>query len=307
MDTYCKTSDEAFYATADQMSSTCEIDRNYTQAASGKMSSVTTSVADFIVAERNIQKAAADLDAERIERIKGETQGYCATDKLVILGTADPTRGQAPYKDKEYTIWAVAVAATYPDVERIDALFELHTSGYWEQDPNVKKRLAETTIPIYMHEKVEDIPASVPFPIDEVTQYRRYYTSSIALMEGLAFHSFMTTGKPKEVELFGIHMAAGEEYTDQRPCCEYWLGRMESAGMKVTLAPGGALLAAKGIYGFEDYNPTCWEMQQRVFAIQGGVKQSDGEIQRWTIQKAKNEGALFETEHWLRKAQRGEI
>lgn len=236
-----------------------------------------------------------------------DTPTYCEKDKLVILGTADPTRGLAPYGDKNYLIWAVAVAATYPDVKRLDALFELHTSGYWEQDPNVKKRLAKTTIPIYMQKKTIGIPASVPLPLKELLRYRPYYTSTISYMIGLAFHCYVTTGKPSEIELFGVNMAVSEEYTDQRPCCEYWIGRLEQAGATVTIADSGALLAANGLYGFEKYSPLCWEMQQRVFAIQGGIKQSDDELRSWQIQKAKNEGALFEAERLLKKAQRGEL
>ena len=233
---------------------------------------------------------------------------YCSKDKLVILGTADPSRGMAPYKDKSYEIWAVAVAATYPDVRRIDALFELHTAGYWEQDPNVKKRLSETTIPIYMHDVHEDIPASVKFPVEEVKQYRAYFTSSIAYMLGLAFHSFRTEGKPKEVALYGVNMSSAEEYTEQRACCEYWMGCLETAGVDVKLTEGGALMVAQnGLYGFENYNPLCWEIQQRVFAISGGIKKSEGELHKWEIQKAKNEGAHYEANYWLRKAQRGEI
>lgn len=232
---------------------------------------------------------------------------YCEKDKLVVLGTADPTRGMAPYQDQSYEIWSVAVAATYPDVARIDKMFELHTSGYWEQDPNVKKRLAETTIPIFMHEHIDDIPSSVELPIEELKKYRRYFTSTLAYMLALAYHARKTEKRPKVVELYGVHMSAGEEYADQRPCCEYWLGMLQASGAKVVLAPGGALLAANSMYGYEDYNPACWEMQQRIFGIQGGIRNSDSELQRWTIQKAKNEGALFEAEYWLHKAQRGEI
>lgn len=232
---------------------------------------------------------------------------YCQKDKLAILGTADPTRGMAPYNDPDYEIWAVAVAATYPDVARLDALFELHPSGYWEQDANVKKRLAETTIPIYMHQHVEDIPASVAYPIEDVAKHRRYFTSSIAYMIALAFHAYDTVGHPSTVELFGVHMSSDEEYRDQRPCCEYWLGRLEGAGCEVKVAPGGAILAANGIYGYEEYDPACWAIQQRAFGIRHGIKQCDDELEKWKLQRSKNEGALFEAEYWLRKAQRGEL
>lgn len=236
-----------------------------------------------------------------------EAPYLCQKDLLAIIGTADPTRQMAPYEDKNFEVWGVAVAATYPDVKRMDVQFELHPADYWQRDANVEKRLAATKVPIYMHEKHENIPTSMRFPIELVTQYRKYFTNSIAYMLALAYHSFKVTGNPKHVALFGIHMQTGEEYAEQRPCCEYWMGRMEGAGMSVDIAPGGALLQSWGLYGYEKYNPVCWDMRQRIFGIQAGVNQCDGEIQKWMLQKAKNEGAQYETEFWLRKFQRGEF
>ena len=129
-----------------------------------------------------------------------------------------------------------------------------------------------------------------------------------AYMLGLAFHSFKTDGKPKQVEMFGVNMAVDEEYTDQRPCCEYWCGRMEEAGMEVHPSDSGALLIANnGLYGFENYNPICWTIQQQVFGVQHGISQCDKELERWKLQRAKNEGALYAHQQWLRKAQRGEM
>jgi hypothetical protein len=231
---------------------------------------------------------------------------FCQKELLAIIGTADPTRQAAPYEDKNFEVWGVAVASTYPDVKRLDVQFEMHTDGYWKKDPNVTKRLAETTVPIYMHDHYEEIPNSIKYPVDIVTKYRRYFTNSIAYMQALAFHSFIMTGKPKHVAMFGVHMESSEEYTEQRPCCEYWLGRMEGAGMDIELAPGGALLASVGLYGYENYNPVCWELRQRIFGLQNGVKQSEAEVKKWELQKAKNEGAINEDEMILRKFQRGE-
>lgn len=231
----------------------------------------------------------------------------CQKDLLAIIGTADPTRQMAPYGDENFEVWGVAVAATYSDVKRLDVQFELHPSDYWTRDANVEKRLAETKVPIYMHEKFPNIPTSMRYPIELVTAHRKYFTNSIAYMLALAYHGFKVTGNPKHVALFGIHMQTGEEYAEQRPCCEYWLGRMEGAGMDIEMAPGGALLQAIGLYGYEKYNPVCWDMRQRIFGIQAGVGQCDGEIQKWMLQKSKNEGAQYECEYWLRKFQRGEF
>jgi len=246
-----------------------------------------------------------------VEKPRGEdipaAPYLCQKELLAIIGTADPTRQAAPYEDTNFEIWGVAVAATFPDVKRLDVQFEMHTAGYWKKDPNVLKRLSETTVPLYMHDKFEEIPTSMRYPIELITHYRRYVTNSISYMLALAYHSFLVSGNPKHVAMFGVHMSASEEYTEQRPNCEYWIGRMESAGIDIELAPGGAVLTAMGLYGYENYNPVCFELQQRITGIRNGIAHAEQEVQKWTIQRAKNEGAMYEDEMWLRKFQRGEF
>jgi hypothetical protein len=232
---------------------------------------------------------------------------FCQKDMLAIIGTADPTRQAAPYEDPSFEIWGVAVASTFSDVKRLDVQFEMHTEGYWKKDANVTKRLAEAKVPVYMHDKYPDIPTSIRFPIEIVQQYRKYFTNSIAYMLALAYHSFVMTEKPKHVALFGVHMSAGEEYADQRPSCEYWIGRMEGAGMDVEPTHGGALLQAIGLYGYENYNPACWDMRQYIMQLQNGVSQAQGEVRKWEFQRERNNGGIHAVEHFLRKFQRGEL
>lgn len=232
---------------------------------------------------------------------------FCQKDMLAIIGTADPTRQAAPYEDANFEIWGVAVASTFPDVKRLDVQFEMHTEGYWKKDPNVTKRLADAKVPIYMHDSYSDIPTSIRYPIEIVQQYRKYFTNSIAYMLALAYHSFVMTEKPKHVALFGVHMSAGEEYADQRPSCEYWIGRMEGAGMDVEPTHGGALLQAIGLYGYENYNPACWDMRQYIMMLQNGVSQAQGEVRKWEFQRERNNGGIHAVEHFLRKFQRGEL
>ena len=232
----------------------------------------------------------------------------CQKDKLAVVATADPTRGMAPYDDADYEIWGLAVTATYPDVKRMDVVFEMHPEGYYERDPNVLKRLQELKQPVYMLKKRDDIPGSMAYPMATITSlYRAYHTSSISYILALAYHSYLTTGKPGRVELYGIHLVCKEEYEDQRPACEYWIGRLEAAGMEVIPPEGGGLLVSEnGLYGMENYNPICWDMRQRIYGLQAGLNDAIERIRTAEIQKAKQEGALFEIEYWLRKNQRGE-
>ena len=258
----------------------------------------------------NIKKEAAALPKQgEFKPKKGKKSDaiFCQKDKLAIVGTAE-TMPMAPYNDKGYEIWAVSVCTTYPAFKRADLLFEMHNKSYW-QKPEIIERLNKFDGPTYMMDHYKEIPKSVRFPIDELTkpEYRRDHTTSITYMLAWAYHSFLTTGKPFHVGLYGIHMASREEYTEQRPCCEYWLGRMEGAGMDILMAPGGSVLTSNGLYGYEGYHPVIPMIRDRLTGLQQGKINSEQEIMKWQQQDLKQQGAIAEAEYWMRQFQLGNI
>ena len=187
-------------------------------------------------------KEAMAKKPQKKKAVVVEVPYLCQKDLLAIVGTADPSRRAVPYEDENFEIWCPSVLTVYEDFKRADLVFEMHTEGYWEHDA-VKKRLMKTTQPMYMQEKHEDIPTSMRYPIEVIKWYRNYHTNSISYMLALAYHSFVTTGKPRHVALFGIVMSCKEEYGEQRPCCEYWLGLLEGAGVDIEVSPDSAILA----------------------------------------------------------------
>lgn len=241
-----------------------------------------------------------------VEKKKPSKDGLilCTKEKLAILGTAD-TMPATPWEDLEFEIWGVAQIVTFPSFKRADLLFEMHDSGYWK-DKNVQDRLNKWDGPIYMQEHYKEIAKSIKFPLDMFLPYRRYHTTSITYMLALAYHSFITTGNPKHVALFGIHMEHREEYTTQRPCCEYWLGRMEGAGMDIFIA-GGAILRSDGLYGYEGYNPLCVKFRQRMEGLSHGAEVRENERDEAEGKRREQVGAIKECEYWLRLAQTGEL
>lgn len=229
---------------------------------------------------------------------------YCRKDKLAIVGTAD-TMPATPFDDPEFEIWAVAQCTTFPAFKRADILFELHTEDYWK-DPNVLTRLNKWTGPMVMQDHYKEVPNSVKFPLETILKYRRYHTTSITYMLALAYHSFLTTQKPVHVSLCGVHMEAREEYTTQRPACEYWLGRMEASGMDIFLT-GGAILQSQGLYGYENYNKLCYAIRKRIEGLQAGYHVRQEEENTALLKKHEQQGAILEAEYWLRLAQTGGI
>lgn len=233
---------------------------------------------------------------------KQEKPIYCQKDMLALLGTAD-TLGAAPYEDTNFEIWGVAQTTTYPVFKRADLLFELHAPEYW-RDKNVLARLRKWEGPTVMQRHYSEIPRSIAFPLETILQYRRYHTTSITYMLALAYHSFLKTGKPKHVAMFGVHMEAREEYTEQRPCCEYWLGRMEGAGMDIFNA-AGAILASQGLYAYENYDVMCHKLRDRIDGLRNGAALRENEEKTAQLKKHEQLGAAQEAEFWLREFQTG--
>ena len=226
-------------------------------------------------------------------------------EKLAILGTAGSMH-MAPYTDEEFEIWAVAQCVTFGAFRRADLLFEIHNESYWRME-NVLDRLRNTEMPIYMMDKFEEVPYSIRFPIEVMQYYRKYHMTSITYMLALAYHLFKTTGNPKHVALFGVHMESSEEYTEQRPCCEYWLGQMEASGIDIYIPPVGALLKAPYLYAYEGYNPAIPVIRNRLNLLQNGLAQRDVDARKAREEFFRQDGAVAECAYWLRAFQKGEV
>ena len=119
----------------------------------------------------------------------------------------------------------------------------LRDKSYWAD-------LAETPQPIYMQQHWDDIPASVPFPFDEVQKtvfagfprgrwdsQRDWYNSSPAYMIALALYKGAT-----EIGLYGIDVLDDSEFTIERPCLEYLIGLAVGRGVNVVIPEGPTAL-----------------------------------------------------------------
>lgn len=171
--------------------------------------------------------------------------------KIAIVGTAPTSRLSAPYDDESWEIWTLG--ANLGAVPRVDKLFQIHSKlaidvvvdkskdAYFEE----LRKLGDKLI---VGEAIPELPEAIVYPKDEiVTAFGRYFTSSIALMLALAIRM-----GAKEIGLWGVDMTADEEYSHQRPCCEYYLGVARGMGINVTVARQSPILRATRIYGLED-------------------------------------------------------
>jgi hypothetical protein len=200
--------------------------------------------------------------------------------KLVLLGTADSI-AQAPYGDHSWTIWGCQPVLTYPACKRVDRLFELHDGSYW-RDPQIIERMNKANIPILMQRKFAEVPRSEEFPLREmIERYRdflggRYYTSTIAYM--LAYALFRGESRVEEIALYGVHMAADEEYGAQRQSLEYWAGAANGMGVKVTVASQSSICSTKFLYGYDSESTMLTEMRKMAEEFNRNIAQAKAKV-----------------------------
>ena len=172
--------------------------------------------------------------------------------KLIMLGTA-PNRKDAPFNDENVVIWGTGGVVNAPDVPRVDAIFELHPERYWKR-PDVLPILGSYGGVIYMQDHYDELPWSVPYPIEDVKKEfyiptmgaSLYVTNTVSFMFALAYLQGYT-----EIETYGIWMEHSTEYDHQRTNCEYYVGYLTAKGVKITLN-AGEILKASFLYAYEE-------------------------------------------------------
>lgn len=190
------------------------------------------------------------------------------TRKIAILGFGETVK-DCPWRDDSWELWGMngfwrADKADYgieaPE-SRYTLWFDMHSVAYTRSygeaagfgDRQVKWLETEHSFPVFMLEECPEFPSVRRFPIEDVVEKlgRDYFTSSVAYCLAYA----LTLPDVAEIGLWGIDLTHSTEYAQQRPCAEYWVGRAEAMGLKVTIHEESALLKQRFRYGYEDESP----------------------------------------------------
>lgn len=108
--------------------------------------------------------------------------------KVAIVGFAPSTmtEARAHFEDPDFEIWALnQLNISFPAItNKATRWFQIHNKTSYEtavRDHSHHGFLAGLQMPVYMQERVEDVPCSVPFPaLDIMKRYGDYFTNSIS-------------------------------------------------------------------------------------------------------------------------------
>jgi len=177
--------------------------------------------------------------------------------RIVIIGKG-PGKENAPLKIDDGELWGLNDLII---IRRVDVTFEMHdldvfnnpiyhNSDEWQTYiSNILEYVKDYDIPIYTQRYYDWVPNCIPFPFDEMPVDLNYFTSTIAYMIALAI-----TKKPDIIEIYGIPLVLREEYQDQRPCIEFWLGYAVAEGVEIIIHEPSVIMSDKtfkGLYGIE--------------------------------------------------------
>lgn len=191
----------------------------------------------------------ACANIEIVDKLTAKVKVSPRRKKVAFVGFASNTLHSVPWNDPEFEIWGMNQGAMNFK-RRADRWFEMHLPEATPdiRDPKYMEWLRDLKIPIYMIDTYDYAPTSLRYPIEDAIKFagRDYFMSSVAFMCAIAgMEGF------KEVHLYGINLAIGDEYFYEKPNAEWWLGKLEAMGVKVVIPRASSLLKQLKRYGYE--------------------------------------------------------
>lgn len=248
--------------------------------------------------------------------------------KICIMGFAPSSRDLAPFNEMDengkpvWEIWGENNLYNY--IPRVDVLFQMHDleevkrygvinsdRGQYNGSDHYKW-LKEAKIPIVMQDHYPDIPYSAKYPLEEMNSFfEDYWTNSISYMIAMA-----VLAGPDEICIYGVDMARGSEYTEQRASVEYFIGVAKGAGIKVIVPNECDLLKSFTRYGYQDQlrsklaakrDARIRELNDRRATYIQEARKIDYQIEEFKLKKEQclqqamvMQGAIDDTEFWFR-------
>lgn len=172
--------------------------------------------------------------------------------KIALLGSAPSSAGLAPFGSKDWEVWGCSPGAL-AFAKDATAWFELHR--YEPGQPWFSEGycsfLENTDMPVYMAEPTPRVKNCIPLPVEElVDKYGPYYfNSTLSWMMALAIEA-----NPESIGLWGVDMAANEEYFSQKMGCIHFALLAQSMGIEVGVPAESDLFVPPPLYGICETN-----------------------------------------------------
>ena len=225
----------------------------------------------------------------------------------------------------DFEIWGCSPAA-WAQVPRADRWFEVHRwepGQAWFSPEYCRFLQGFPAGALYTGARIDDLPAATVYPIDRMEEkFSSYFmTSSLALMLAMAIdtveqvraarrakHSATAAPAalpalvdPAELDkpdsddiigMWGVDMAATEEYGYQRPGCQFFILEAMRRGIKVYLPPESDLMRPMPVYGISEWDHNYIKMTSNARMLSGKAQDAQRMIQEAQVQVHRLEGEM---------------
>ena len=207
--------------------------------------------------------------------------------KIALIGSAPSSVGLAPYGNPEWVIFGCS-PGVYPIARKVHVWIELHR---WEPGqvgvpesqkpwftPEYVQWMAQQPL-VWMREAVPEIPNSRALPVADLLAKwgTNWFTSSLAYMMAMSIDEILKVresraagkedalqpGENDTIALFGVDMAAQDEYGYQRAGCQYFIQIADALGINVVVPPESDLLRPMPLYGISESSHWMIKMTAR--------------------------------------------
>jgi hypothetical protein len=229
--------------------------------------------------------------------------------KIALIGSAPSSVRLAPYHDPEWQIWGCSPGAFGHAGPHAHAWFEMHR---WEPQvpghvgtgqpwfsPEYCEFLTRFAGPVWMADPVPpEVRNGRAYPMHEmIDKYGPYFmTSSLSWMFALALETPGVT----EIGLFGVDMAAAEEYGYQRAGCQYYITLATQRGIKVTVPPESDLLQPAYFYGVTENTPMMIKLTARLNELKPRLHNCEVNMQNLRDEAMFLKGAIDNIDYMIK-------
>jgi len=224
--------------------------------------------------------------------------------KIALIGSAPSSLHLGPFTNPDWKIWGCSPGAALsirPETGahrcKIDSWFELHRYEPHQSwfHPGYQRFLSELECPLFMIEHIAQFPNSFPYPYEQIKSIYHPlapFTSTFAWMFALAIQ------QPgiEEIGLWGVDMAATEEYSLQLPGAHHWIMECDKRGIKVTTPMESDLLNPLPEYGFQEVSHKYAKFQARAYELAGRQRDCETNIENRAAELRFLAGAVKERE-----------
>lgn len=202
--------------------------------------------------------------------------------KVALVGSAPASVRLAPYSDPSWKIWGCS-PGVYGVAPRVDEWFEMHL---WEPgqpwfSPEYCQWLAALPgrgVKLWTGAPVTALPGSEVYPADEILAefdpQRWFCSSSLFWMMARAIKCGATT-----IGLWGVDMAAGEEYEMQRAGIHFLTYIARARGIEVGTPFESDLFTPRFRYAVDEWAHSYRKVRARTQELQGRLAQAQAQAQ----------------------------